>query len=490
MSIKKKTTLIQSVTEIIKSYLEQVDNQERPVVKFRLPEELKKAFPFQIKKEWITDLEVLEVLQKVLDTSVATQHSLFYNQLYAGADIYWVIAERITAILNTSMYTYEVGPLFTLMEEYIFEKHKALLWRNSIAWMMLPGWSTCNLYAMQFARHHIDKWVRTYGNNGREFVIFTSDQAHYSITKSAMLMGLWTQSIIEVKTNDVWQMVMSDLEEKISYAKDTWKTPMMINATAWTTVSGAYDSIESIVRIGKKYKIWVHVDGIRWWSVILTHGLMSKLKWIEGADSFCWNPHKMLGAPLQCSVFLTNHIDTVETCNTLKAEYLFQDDRGYDSGYDTGDQYVQCGRRVDVLKLWLMRKAYGDIWLAKRITKAFSLSTQLVNKVEVTKQLMVLQQPECTNVCFWYIPIDLYNETISLDTIRLHYDRIHRINAGIKEQLLKEWNTMIWIANLPSKSLPYFFRMIFINPEVTVKDLDFVISEIKRIGRAIEETLH
>ena len=66
-------------------------------------------------------------MQHVLNHSVATQHPLFFNQLYAGADIYGIIAEWMTAVLNTSMYTYEVGPLFTLMEETIYAKHKQLL---------------------------------------------------------------------------------------------------------------------------------------------------------------------------------------------------------------------------------------------------------------------------------------------------------------------------------------------------------------------------
>jgi hypothetical protein len=59
-------------------------------------------------------------MQSVLDKSVATMHPRFFNQLYAGDNIYSIMAEWMTAVLNTSMYTYEVGPLFTLMEEYIY----------------------------------------------------------------------------------------------------------------------------------------------------------------------------------------------------------------------------------------------------------------------------------------------------------------------------------------------------------------------------------
>ncbi len=50
----------------------------------------------------------------------------------------------------------------------------------------------------------------------------------------------------------------------------------------------------------------------------------------------------------------------LQECNQLCAEYLFQPDKHYDVSYDTGDKSIQCGRHVDVFKLWLMWKA--KVW--------------------------------------------------------------------------------------------------------------------------------
>jgi glutamate/tyrosine decarboxylase-like PLP-dependent enzyme len=47
----------------------------------------------------------------------------------------------------------------------------------------------------------------------------------------------------------------------------------------------------------------------------------------ERADSFAINPHKMLGAPLQCSMFLTRHTHILAACNAAHADYLFQPDK-------------------------------------------------------------------------------------------------------------------------------------------------------------------
>ena len=58
-------------------------------------------------------------------------------------------------------------------------------------------------------------------------------------------------------------------------------------------------------------------------------------------------------------------------CHSAKAKYLFQQDKFYDVSYDTGDKSVQCGRKVDVLKLWMMWKAKGTQQFAKEIENIF-----------------------------------------------------------------------------------------------------------------------
>ena len=44
-------------------------------------------------------------------------------------------------------------------------------------------------------------------------------------------------------------------------------------------------------------------------------------------------------------------------CNKMCAEYLFQQDKHYDTSFDTGDKVIQCGRHNDIFKLWLLWRA-------------------------------------------------------------------------------------------------------------------------------------
>ena len=92
-------------------------------------------------------------------------------------------------------------------------------------------------------------------------------------------------------------------------------------------------------------------------------------------------------------------------CHSANAKYLFQQDKFYDVSYDTGDKSIQCGRKVDVFKLWLMWKAKGNTGFEQGVDNIFDCAAHLRNRVATTEGFrLTFNNPECTNVCFWYIP--------------------------------------------------------------------------------------
>ncbi len=475
---------------MIKSYMNSIETGERKVIDFHQPQALKEMFDFSLPTGWSSDEKILESMQAVLDKSVATMHPRFFNQLYAGANVYSTMAEWITSVLNTSMYTYEVGPLFTLMEEYVYEcLAKQVWWEGHIDGMMLPWWSNSNLNAMQMARYAHNPELHKSGLYGnKKLYVLTSDESHYSITKSAMLMGLGKDAVVKVKTNEQGQMDVDELEAIIHQIREEWGEVFMINATSGTTVLGAYDPIRKISELGKKYEIRVHVDMIWWGTVMFDNTLKEKIDGIELVDSFARNPHKMMWASMQCSVWMTQRPWITASCNVLKTQYLFANDKGYGVGCDTGDKYSQCGRRVDVLKLRLMRKSLGQKGIAANTRKAFADAQYFVQKVNDTPELYLYQEPQCTNICFWYIPSDLTlpwtSHEANLATIKNNYHRIHTITAKIKDRMLEKGEMMVNYAY--TKWYPNFFRMITISPKVKKEDLDFVASHIVELGREIE----
>ena len=66
-------------------------------------------------------------MRTTLDYSVRTGHPLFLNQLYSGNDPYALAGELLSVVANTNVHTYEVAPVFTLIERAMIDK-AARLW--------------------------------------------------------------------------------------------------------------------------------------------------------------------------------------------------------------------------------------------------------------------------------------------------------------------------------------------------------------------------
>ncbi|VDI77948.1 Hypothetical predicted protein, partial [Mytilus galloprovincialis] len=68
--------------------------------------------------------------------------------------------------------------------------------------------------------------------------------------------------------------------------------------------------------------------------------------------------------------------------NQTGATYLYHKDKHYDTGFDTGDKSIQCGRHNDVFKLWLMWRSKGDAGFKDQIDLFFTLSKYLVGEIK------------------------------------------------------------------------------------------------------------
>ncbi|XP_023931282.1 glutamate decarboxylase 2 [Lingula anatina] len=169
---------------------------------------------------------------------------------------------------------------------------------------------------------------------------------------------------------------------------------------------------------------------------------------------------------------------TLNEAHCANACYLFQQDKCYDISYDTGDKSVQCGRKVDAFKLWLMWKERGHKGFERDIDNIFDMSrylTQLVKDREGFE--LVLGEPQCTNVCFWYIPPSLR----SLKRTAEWWQKLGKVAPKIKERMMVEGTMMVGYQ--PLGDYVNFIRMVISNLNVTKEDMEFVVVEIERLGK-------
>ncbi|XP_069961505.1 cysteine sulfinic acid decarboxylase isoform X2 [Cherax quadricarinatus] len=449
------------------------------VVEWVEPSELQQRLQLDLGDDGVTQGDLLRHLDQVVRYSVKTGHPYFINQLFSSLDVYGLVGQWVTDALNPSVYTYEVSPVFTLMEIKVLSAMADLVGYKEHDGLFCPGGSISNMYGMLLARYHHCPDVKKRGLHGlgHQLVVLTSADSHYSLLKSAMTLGLGADNLLPVDVDEAGRMDVGHLRQRIKSAREEGAVPFMVCATAGTTVLGAYDPLDAVAEVCGDESLWLHVDAAWGGGALLSSRHKHKLLGIHRADSVTWNPHKLLASPQQCSVFLTSHPGLLDACNSASANYLFQKDKFYDTSYDVGDKHLQCGRRVDVLKFWTMWKAKGTTGLEKHVERVFEMSQLFADKIRFREGFKLLLEPECTNVCFWYEPP-------SLRTKRAHPEYNKLLNAvapKIKERMVKTGSMMITYQ--PLRGQPNFFRLVLQNSQVNEHDINYFIAQIEHLGR-------
>jgi len=447
-----------------------------PVSKYNSPSDLHTAFEdlgvplgFKDGDRPISIAQLTSAMNAILDNSVRSSHPMFMNQLYAGVDPIALAGEWASSALNSNVHTFEVAPILTEIERSMLAK-MAKLWlgENSDGsapehdGLFVPGGSIANLYSMILARERACPDAKRTGMP-QGYVAFCSEQSHYSYKKCAHMIGLGMDNMIKVECGKDGALLPSALEEAISAAKAAGKTPFYVGATAGTTVLGAFDPFNALADVCAKDNIWLHVDGAWGGAAIVSKTYKHLMAGVERADSFCWNPHKMLGIPLQCSIVLSKKPGSFMAANSFKADYLFQPDKN-NAEADLGDRTIQCGRKSDALKLWLAWKYRGDEGWEQLVDHCFGLAKFVENEVSSdTSGAFVLATPaQCSNVGFWYVPPRLrpFNKDTATEE---QLAELAKVAPKLKDRMQRAGDAMIGFQPVPALKLPNFFRLVLPN---------------------------
>lgn len=473
-------------------------SRERRVVEFADPDalhaRLAKDLPLTLVEgeDAARTASLISVMSAIVDASVHSDHPRFFNQNFAGADPIAVLGDAFGALLNTTNATYEVAPVFTLLERELTARMAELAGFGrpaqgalDPAGIFCPGGSSANLYAMQLARHRAHPEMLEDGaTGGPSLVAFTSEQSHYSIDKSIRLLGLGRKSLIRVACDETGRMRSDALEAALAACQQRGQFPFFINATAGTTVSAAFDDITAIAKLGAHYGAWVHVDGAVGGGALFSARERHLLDGVAQADSLTWNLHKLSGATQQCSVLLVREPARLRQAFSTKADYLFQEDKNHRE-LDTGDLTFQCARRNDALKAWLMWKARGEAALGARVEHAVDLASRLQAWVEERDDFVVAVPRVFTNLCFWWLPPHMREGFDPKRLTQAQTEELHRLAPAVKDLMQRDGHALVGYQ--PVDGGPNSWRMIFINPEVNWEDVERTMSMIASFSEAVVE---
>ncbi|MBU1568509.1 MAG: PLP-dependent decarboxylase [Proteobacteria bacterium] len=416
--------------------------------------------------------EIFKWVEKYLSYSVKTNHPMFVNRMWVGANLPAIVGEIIVALTNASSCTFESAPVSTLIEKYMIKEMLDLVGFKNGDGQMTTGSSNANMIAMMVARNLANPTIKQAGMFGQQRLFaFVGADAHYSMDRAVNNLGIGVDQLIKVPVDSMGAMLPAELLRAINRVIESGGLPFFVAATAGTTVRGGYDPINELLPLRDIYGFWLHVDGAWGGSAILSPRLRQHyLRGLEEADSFTWDFHKMLGSTLMCNILLINKRNQA-LATALSAgdgSYLFRNENAVEME-DLGPASLQCGRRVDSLKWFLDWKFFGREGLAARVEKFLDLCAYAEEVVGRSAELELVVPRTSFNVCFRF---------------KVSEEKSNAFNLALRTRLYEDGTTLVGVAYIDGKVV---MRLLVINPLAERADLDTFFRNLIAKGRELRQ---
>jgi glutamate/tyrosine decarboxylase-like PLP-dependent enzyme len=116
-------------------------------------------------------------------------------------------------------------------------------------------------------------------------MVYASSEVHSSVQKAVELVGLGSESLRLIPTNDEFQIDINTLETVIEHDRANGHEPFCMIGCAGTVNTGAFDDLEQLANICQRENLWFHVDGAFGALAVLLAEILSP---IEKEDAPCW----------------------------------------------------------------------------------------------------------------------------------------------------------------------------------------------------------
>ncbi|HMQ11063.1 MAG TPA: pyridoxal-dependent decarboxylase [Oligoflexia bacterium] len=459
--------LAQKVLDLIHESLDL--DKPTPIINYLDPQTRHNQVALDLPQTGLNADQLYEQIKTYINNSAKTYHPYFCNQLWSGFSFPSFLAEMVSTAFNTSMYTYETAPIATMVEKKVITECLNLAHFKQGEGIFTTGGSASNMSALLAARNHLDPSIAMDGYKHQALSLFVSKDAHYSFAKAANVIGLGINNIYKINTLDNGKMDVSHLQTCIEQSLKKNQTPFFVSATTGTTVRGAFDSINDIANITDRYKLWLHVDG-SWGASVLWHKKYKDLmQGIERADSLAWDAHKMLGLPLMCAMLLFKEKGMLAKAHKHgnSDKYIYRDE---EANYNLGPISIQCGRKVDALKLYLTWQALGHEGMHDHIDGLYKQADFFTQWIEEHPSFKLFGPVESLNICFQYIHPG-YTQQQTND-----------LNLAIRTRLLHTGQAMINYAYIDDDLI---IRLILANPNMQQDQLHQLFKMIEKTALEI-----
>ncbi|MCU1268122.1 MAG: amino acid decarboxylase [Acidobacteria bacterium] len=417
----------------ISDYFENIEDY--PVLSKIEPGDLKGQLPSTPPEKGEPMQQILADIDRLIVPALTHwSHPSFFAYFATSTSAPGIFGELLAAAFDNKAMLWRTSPASTELEEVALDWLRQMMGLDAgYTGIIYDTASVSSMHAIAAAREGVERRIREEGMSGRQDLpllrVYASEQAHSSIDKGIITLGLGQKCLRKIPTDSEFRMDPVALAAAIEEDKRNGIVPFCVVATVGTTSTSSIDPVPAMIPICEEHVLWLHVDMAYAGSAAVVPEFRELVAGCERADSVVTNPHKWLFTPFDLSVLYCRHMDLLRRAFSLVPEYLrTPEQEKVRSGSDYG---IQLGRRFRALKLWMVIRYFGHEGLAARIREHCRLARLFASWVEQSAEWEVVAPVPLSLVCFRACP-NIASETGDLPGARLdalNEAIMHAVNA-------------------------------------------------------------
>lgn len=443
------------------------------------PEALLKAARelMTLERQGIADFDadrVNQIVDLYTETGIPVYSPGYMGRQFSGVVPLASLIDLVGSVVNQPSSFYEAGQLPNVAERLMAEELNRYIGGDPDRFAMVTtsGGSLANLTALLAARNRAFPQIWTAGAGGTPGrpAIAVSEEAHYSVTRAAGVLGIGERQIVRLPVDRAGRIRPDLAAPALDEAHRRGLRPFCLVATAGTTSMGAFDPLEELAALARRYGLWLHVDGAHGASLLLSDRHRHKLRGIERADSLTWDAHKMLFMPAPCTLLFYRDKTAARGAFRQRASYVFDEEPDVYSAYDSADKNFECTKRPMIMPLWAVWSVYGPALFTQKIDRLCAVARQAYQMVAAEPDFAVAHEPESNILCFRYRPDGVDPATV------------HRLQLEIRNRIRDGGRFFISKVDIDGVAA---LRVVVMNHLIDADHLAMLIAEIRDIGQRV-----
>ncbi|NOH71021.1 putative pyridoxal-dependent aspartate 1-decarboxylase [Vibrio pectenicida] len=395
---------------------------------------------------------VSEHTQHLLDTlvshSVHTSAPSFIGHMTSALPYFLMPLSKIMIALNQNLVKIETSKAFTPLERqvlgmlhrlvYTQDDHFYSKWMHSAQHSLgafCSGGTIANITALWVARNSALKAqgqfkgvekeglfqaMQHYGYQG--LAILVSERGHYSLTKTADILGLGQQGLVAVKTDSNNRICPQALSEKIIELKQKNIKPFAVVGVAGTTETGSVDPLLEMAEICIEHDCHFHVDAAWGGATLMSNNYRYLLNGIEKADSVTIDAHKQLYVPMGAGMVLFKSPEAMKSIEH-HAQYILRK-----GSKDLGSHTLEGSRSGMAMLVYAAMHIISRPGYELLIDQSIEKTKYFAELIKQQDDFELVSEPELCLLTYRYIP-DKVRKALDIAD---HEQKVH-LNGLINE---------------------------------------------------------